>query len=275
MYYPQGKIWLAMADACFDGSGMSVLEQFQWAKNHDCLSIEAGESGVNNPQAYAVAMAETGLFVHGVNVWLAGEDYFLKAINAAKILGASYITHQVPSQANRQQGLKCIEHYQQICRDAGLNYLVETHRWTATEKLDDTEYYLEKIPDLDVLSDISHYIPLLYNTEAFKFLHPKTKAIHIRVAMANNVQVEIGTDKNHQGCQLFKQIWSDILLAGFSGPVVGEIIPFYLTYPRYNATEDNANGLALFRETLSDLGLHNKLLLPSTSKNNKNRLPNV
>ena len=86
-------------------------------------------------------------------------------------------------------------------------------------------------------------------------------ASHIRVAMPNNVQVEIGKERNHQGCQLFQQIWTDILKSGFSGPVVGEIIAFYLTYPQYNATEDNVNGLALFKQTVRDANLSNKLLL--------------
>lgn len=109
---------------------------------------------------------------------------------------------------------------------------------------------MESIPDLSILSDTSHYIPLLVEREELKFLHPRAKAAHIRVAMGNNVQVEIGQKMEHEGCQLFQSIWNDLLDAGFSGPVVGEIIPLYVTYPTYNATEDNAYGLELFRKTL-------------------------
>lgn len=263
MQYQQDKIWLAMADACFDGTGMSVLERFQWAQQHDCMSIEGGEAAINDPQAYLDAIAQTGLFVHGINVWVAGDAYFQRAITCAKTLGATYITHQVPRQPDRETGLAFLKHHQALCHEAGLNYLFETHRWTASEYLDDTKYYLQHLPGLDILSDLSHYIPLLYERPDFAFLHPRTKAMHLRVAMANNVQVEIGEEMNHEGCQLFVSLWQDILKAGFCGPVVGEIIPFYLTYPRYDATRDNANALKLFTNTVITSGYTDRLLLPS------------
>ena len=249
-----------MADACFNGTGMSIEARFQWAKNHGCLSMEAGEDGIKNPQSYLAAMDATGLFVHGINVWVPGEAFFQKAIQAAKALGASYITHQVPRQPDLKTGVEFLKRHQKLCRDNGIQYLMETHRWTASEWLSDTRHYLESIPDLDILSDTSHYIPLLVERDELQFLHSRTKAVHIRVAMANNVQVEIGQKMDHDGCKLFQGIWTDLLKAGFSGPVVGEIIPLYVTYPSYNATEDNAFGLELFRKTVMTAGLGHKLV---------------
>lgn len=258
--FSENKIWMAMADACFNGTGMSVEARFQWAKDHNCLSMEAGEDGIRNPELYLKAMDSTGLFIHGVNVWVAGDDFFLKAIEAAKTFGARYITHQVPRQASIEEGVAFLKKHQQLCRDNGLQYLMETHRWTASELLSDTKAYLEAIPDLDILSDTSHYIPLLVEREELQCLHPRAKAAHVRVAMPNNVQVEIGQQMNHEGCQLFKGIWTDLLQSGFSGPVVGEIIPLYVTYPSYNATEDNAFGLELFRQTVIEAGYADKLV---------------
>jgi hypothetical protein len=255
------KIWLAMADACFDSTDMTVLQRFEWAKLHGCLSIEAGEAGINNPQAYIEAMQQTGLFVHGVNVWNEGSSYFDKAIESAKLLGASYITHQAPTQTNREAALSLIKQCQHQCFVNGLDYLLETHRWTISERLDDVRYYLAHNPELNILSDISHYVPLLHKQEAFHFLHPRTKAMHIRVAMPNNVQVEIGEQMEHEGCELFGAIWTDLLRAGFSGPVVGEIIPHYLTYPKYDTVADNVFGLKLFKQTIEKAGFKYKLQL--------------
>lgn len=255
-----------MADACFDNTNMSILERFEWAKSQGCFSIEAGQAGINNPNEYKQAMLKTGLFVHGVNVWHPGDEYFSKAIEAAQLLGAQYITHQVPKQTGLKSGLAFLQKHQQVCQQNNLDYLIETHRWTASEKLSDLAYYLEKMPDLSVLSDLSHYIPLLHNQGEFNFIHKRTKAMHIRVATENNVQVEISESMNHQGCQLFSQIWTDLLKTGFSGPVVGEIIPHYVTYPPYDPVKDNANGLALFKKVLKNAGYQGKLLkcLPST-----------
>jgi len=257
----KGKIWLAMADACFDATDMTILQRFRWAKQHGCLSMEAGEAGINNPLAYFDAMQQTNIFVHGINVWNPGDDYFKKAIESANLLGAGYITHQAPRQVNRKAALAFIREHQQRCFDRGLDYLLETHRWTLSERLDDVQYYLDQIPELNILSDISHYVPLLNEPNEFYFLHPRTKALHIRVAMPNNVQVEIGEQMTHEGCQLFSEIWTDLLNADFPGPVVGEIIPHYLTYPRYDTVADNANGLNLFRQTVKDVGLQSRLLL--------------
>lgn len=258
--YLQNKIWLAMADACFDNTKMSILERFEWAKAHGCFSIEAGQAGIHNPHEYQAAMQKTGLFVHGVNVWHPGDEYFSKAIEAAKLLGAQYITHQVPKQDNLKTGLAFLQKHQQVCQQNGLDYLIETHRWTASEKLSDLAYYLENMPELSVLSDLSHYIPLLHQPTEFNFIHKRSKAMHIRVATENNVQVEIGESMNHEGCELFSRIWTDLLKSGFTGPVVGEIIPHYVTYPAYDSVKDNANGLNLFRKTLIQAGYQDKLL---------------
>lgn len=257
-----GKIWMAMADSCFNGTGMSVEARFRWAKDHGCLSMEAGEAGILDTSDYLKAKESTGLFVHGVNVWVAGDDFFSKAIVAAKKLGAGYITHQVPRQSNLKAGVSFLRKHRDLCRNVGINYLIETHRWTATENLSDIKYYLKAIPDLDILSDTSHYIPLLVEREQLSFLHSRTKAVHIRVALPNNVQIEIGKNMDNEGCQLFRGIWADLLHAGFTGPVVGEIIPLYVSYPSYNATEDNAFGLELFRSTVRDSGFSDRLITP-------------
>ena len=245
-------IWLAMADACFDATEMTVTDRFNWAKEHGCRSIEAGQRCIENPESYEEAMSASGLGIHGINVWVPGDDFFRQAVEVAVRCKATYITQQVPKQAHIGDVIRFIAERKAQCAAAGLDYLIETHRWTATESLEETETILRALPEQRIVSDVSHYIPLLKNRKDFTFLHERTAAVHIRVAMPNNAQVEVGPDANHDGCKLFQGIWQDLLDAGFTGPVTGEIIPYYVTYPRYDVVQDNAHGLELFRKTINN-----------------------
>ncbi|MBF0460623.1 MAG: hypothetical protein HQL87_04425 [Magnetococcales bacterium] len=250
----QDMIWFAMADSCFRCSALSIIERFEWAKRAGCLSLEGGTYCVENTEIYYAAMQETGLFVHGLNIARSDSDFFQAVLQTAQRLGVLYISEVVAKQVDLKVTIQYIAKRRQVCAEYGLNYLIETHRWSATEQIEDVKKIAEALPSQEFLGDFSHYIPLLKEEADFSFLYPKCRAVHLRVAVPNNVQVEIGPEMNHEGCQLFQKIWHNLLTSGFHGPVVGEIIPHYVTYPRYDSIEDNKYGIQFFRKVVQEAG---------------------
>ncbi|MEO5350546.1 MAG: hypothetical protein H7836_13000 [Magnetococcus sp. YQC-3] len=249
-----GKLWLAMADPCFRMTDLSTVERFAWAREQGCLSLEGGSYCIEQSELYDNAAQETGMWVHGLNISRPEGEYFALALAAARRLGALYITEIVPKMPELSQVVHYICSRRERCAAEGVLYLVETHRWSVTERLEWVRQLLERLPEQEFVGDFSHYIPLLYEEADFSFLYPRCRAVHLRVAVPNNVQVEIGPEMNHEGCQLFRGIWLNLLASGFAGPVVAEIIPHYVTYPRYDSVQDNTYALQFFRQLIQEAG---------------------
>lgn len=78
------------------------------------------------------------------------------------------------------KGLETLETAYRIFREQGVNLMVETHCFHFTEKIEDTLRLLERIPDLRLTLDASHYIVQGYQPEDWEKLLPWVDHCHIR-----------------------------------------------------------------------------------------------
>lgn len=119
-------------------------------------------------------------------------------------LAARHHIHHLVIQAdvrpyNADEAVPLLQGWQQLARSYGVPLLVETHRNTLTNDLWATRECLDRLPDLPLLADLSHYVcgqemnlPISPRNEALiQRILAQAHAFHGRVSSAEQVQLEI------------------------------------------------------------------------------------
>ncbi len=122
-------------------------------------------------------------------------------------LAARHQIHHLVIQAdvrpyNADAAVPLLQGWQQLARAYGVPLLVETHRNTLTNDLWATRECLDRLPDLPLLADLSHYVcgqemnlPISPRNEALiQRILAQAHAFHGRVSSAEQVQLEISFD---------------------------------------------------------------------------------
>lgn len=111
--------------------------------------------------------------------------------------------------------LPLLEGWQALGREAGVPVYIETHRDRMTTDLRFTLDLLERLPDLPLLADLSHYlvarefaipVPVEDHADIHKILD-NAWAFHGRVASREQVQIEISFPHHWPWLDLFRGWW--------------------------------------------------------------------
>lgn len=96
------------------------------------------------------------------------------------------------------QAVQLLDDMAELSRSAGMPAYIETHRGTITQDLLRTVEYAERLPELELTIDFSHYVVAgemrTVSDEAEELLYtllPRTKSIHARVSNGEQVQIDI------------------------------------------------------------------------------------
>jgi hypothetical protein len=139
-----------------------------------------------------------------------------KAVENAISLGAHHLNVQANVHPhNVGMALDYLDAWRPIIDDAPLPVLFETHRDRLTNDLFLTLEMLDRLPDLRLLADLSHYVvsrefawPISDETHAFmQRILDRSWAMHGRVASSQQIQVEIGYAHHRPWLDLFLTWW--------------------------------------------------------------------
>lgn len=144
-----------------------------------------------------------------------------------------------------EQAVKMLADMVGLSRSAGIPAYIETHRGTITQDLLRTVEYAERLPELDLTIDFSHYVVAgemrTVSDEAEELLQkllPKTKSIHARVSNGEQVQIdipmvgsmgeEVAADQEieHSMLKHFKPWWLEGMRSWRKTAKENEVLPF-------------------------------------------------
>ncbi|NOU88738.1 sugar phosphate isomerase/epimerase [Paenibacillus sp. LMG 31460] len=129
--------------------------------------------------------------------------------------------------------------------DAKIPHFIETHRGTVTQDLIRTAGYVESLPELRLMIDLSHYVVAGEiqgtndNVEAyFDKLLERSAGIHGRVSSGEQVQVDVGVDGDHPMLEHFTRWWRTGMVHWLKQAQPGDLFPFCseLGPPNYGIT---------------------------------------
>ncbi|NGP45245.1 sugar phosphate isomerase/epimerase [Bacillaceae bacterium SIJ1] len=113
-----------------------------------------------------------------------------------------------------EHAIALLDRIHTLSRQAKLPVLVETHRGTITQDLLRTVEYVERLPDLPLTIDFSHYVLTgemhVVSQEAevyFQRLLQQTECIHGRISNGEQIQVRLNADGGHERLNDFSHWW--------------------------------------------------------------------
>jgi len=157
-----------------------------------------------------------------------------KTVERARRLGADYIFAQ-PADAftPEETAVALIRDGHALASDQGVPYFLETHRNTCTETLPQTYRLLERLPEIRITADLSHFFVIgeFYGWEGERLperLGPvleRVSSFHGRISNGEQVQVDVG-DGTGRTPQVYVQIWAQGMRAWLRGARPGDVLPF-------------------------------------------------
>ena len=167
-------------------------------------------------------------------------------IDRAIRLGAQYVMAQ-PADAYTplDHVVELVHEGTRMANDAGIPIFYETHRGNFTENIPQTIALIERVPDIGITADLSHFVVVgeFYGWEsenAVERMRPileRVHAIHGRISNGEQVQVDCG-DGSTPWARFFVQLWAEAMRSWRRHAGPGDILPFSseLGPPRYAIT---------------------------------------
>lgn len=140
-----------------------------------------------------------------------------------------------------------------LSRSAGIPVFIETHRGTITQDLIRTVRMVEKLKELRMTIDFSHYIlageMLTISDEAelyFQKLLSRTSSIHARVSNGEQIQVDLDDEALQPMMENYKRWWSAGMGNWLNTADANDVFPFVceLGPPPYAMTRKGLEGRA-------------------------------
>lgn len=187
---------------------------------------------------------------HGLRLVLGHRPYSLDDVRAtverAVRLGADFVFAQPASAYTPlEEVAQIVSEGRKMANDAGIAFWVETHRNNFTENLRQTLELIERVPDIRLTGDLSHFVVVgeFYgwpDEGAAKRMAPvleRVAHLHGRISNGEAVQVDVG-DGSGQTAQFFVELWSIAMRHWLDGAGPGDVFPFAseLGPPRYAIT---------------------------------------
>jgi sugar phosphate isomerase/epimerase len=207
--------WWSLLGLPRGGPEWSMEEKFDRVK-------EAGFEGIEiwveekEEARYREQLDRTGLFL-GIGGHPNTVEDFRRLIAQGKRLGAEYlIVHVAHAFMSDEEVAKLVRAGYQVATGEGLPMMLETHRATVTENLYRTYHLLERVPELRLTGDFSHYVvggdmgglPAAEQITRLRPLLDRVDSMHARISNGEQVQVDVGTG-NGPLAQAWVEIWAE------------------------------------------------------------------
>ncbi len=159
---------------------------------------------------------------------------FRKAIAQAERLRAEYLfVHPGNAFLSDEEAVALVRGGYNLANDAGVPMTLETHRGTVTENPHRAIRLVERIPELRLTGDLSHYgvdaeIGGRPAEEMIRMLSPlldRVDTLQARIANGEQVQVDVGASDRalSQNCV---ELWAEVLRRWRKRPQPGDWFPF-------------------------------------------------
>jgi hypothetical protein len=215
-----------------NGPEWSLQEKCRRVREAGFEAIECWLTDENEGEITAALRAE------GLRLALGHHPHSLddtrKTVERAKRLGADYIFAQ-PANADtpEDEAVALIGDGQAFASDHGVPYFLETHRNCCTETLPLTYRLLERLPQVRITADLSHFFVVgeFYGWESERLparLGPvleRVSGFHGRISNGEQVQVDVG-DGTGRLPQVYVQIWAQGMRAWLRDARPGDVLPF-------------------------------------------------
>lgn len=167
-------------------------------------------------------------------------------IERAVRLGADFVFAQpADAFAPLDDVIALVRAGQAAAEAANIAFFVETHRNNFTETLPQTLQLIERVPDIRLTGDLSHFVVVgeFYGWKeerAIERLLPvleRVSHLHGRISNGEQVQVDVG-DGSGQTAQFFVEVWATAMRHWRRDAGPGDVFPFAseLGPPRYAIT---------------------------------------
>jgi sugar phosphate isomerase/epimerase len=173
-------------------------------------------------------------FSYGVNALPSNREDFCDFLKQAKSFGVQYINAQVMDYfVVGKNAIKLIHELLEEAAIAEIPLFIETHRGRITQDLLRTVEYVQKIKDLRLTIDLSHYVLAseIRNYDEkyepyFDELLKRTSSIHARVSNGQQIQVDIGPKGEHFMTDHFSRWWKNGIIYWLQSAKPGDVLPF-------------------------------------------------
>lgn len=135
---------------------------------------------------------------------------------------------------NTDEAIPLLQGWQALAQEYGVPVLVETHRNTITNDLWATREYLDRLPSLPLLADLSHYVcgqemnlPISPRNDALiNRILAHAQAFHGRVSSAEQVQLEISFECHRPWLDQYLAWWRRGFVHWLSRARAGDSLTF-------------------------------------------------
>lgn len=209
--------------------------------------FEAVECWLTDQNEQEVAEA---LRRHNLRLVLGHRPYALADVRAtlarAVRLGADFVFAQPASAFTPlAEVAELVTEGRKLANEQGIPFFVETHRNNFTENLPQTVQLLERVPELRITADLSHFVVVgeFYgwkDENAVGRMAPvlqRVSHMHGRISNGEAVQVDVG-DGRGPTAQFFVELWATAMRNWLREAGPGDVFPFAseLGPPRYAIT---------------------------------------
>lgn len=210
--------WWGMSNLLFDGRELNMKHKFQLIAESGFQGIDAFTPEPGEAAAQWRSLSEQYGLALSVNVYPKSIEDMKSALDrAAAYGGIRAVNVQVMTPFLTGEGaIELLSGIADLADEYKLPVNVETHRGTITQDLIRTAEYVERIPNLRLTADLSHYVlagEMLNVPEQadahFRLLLSRADCIHARLSNGEQVQVDIGTDGSHPMLERYGQWWQD------------------------------------------------------------------
>ena len=191
----------------------SIEEKFRRVKGAGFEGIEMAIPKAKDEKRHRKLFDEAELFPGLVGRPFTVDD-FRQLIAQAKRLRAEYLVVQAGHAfMSDDEAVELLRAGFEIAAGEGLPMMLETHRGTLTQNLFRTYVLLDRLPDLRLTADFSHYIvggemarlPAVEQIMRLRPLFDRVDSMHARISNGEQVQVDVGA-----GDGLLVKTWVDI-----------------------------------------------------------------
>ena len=225
--------WWSLIGLPRGGPEWSIKEKFRRVKEAGFEGIEIAVAKAEDEGRYRKLFDQTELFP-GLVGRLFTVDDFRRLIAQGKRLRAEYLVVQVGHAFMRDdEALELLRAGWQIAAGEGLPMMLETHRGTLTQNLYRTYGLLDRLPELRLTGDFSHYVvggemgglPAAEQIMRLRPLLDRVDSMHARISNGEQVQVDVGAGVGPLA-QTWVDIWAETLRCWRRQAQPGEWFPF-------------------------------------------------
>jgi sugar phosphate isomerase/epimerase len=120
-----------------------------------------------------------------------------------------------------------------VSEESKIPHFIETHRGTVTQDLIRTAGYVDALPELRLMIDLSHYVVAgeILGTNAnvesyFDKILERSAGIHGRVSSGEQIQVDVGVNGEHPMMEHFTRWWRKGMVHWLKQAKPGDLFPF-------------------------------------------------